>query len=140
MSEDEQRALAAAFDPSRLDPAFYANPYPTYARCASTMPGASLSGRQLVSHAAMPISIASTATAAFQLRQEAAFAPKYGVGSPLYEHHTTSLVFNDPPYHTRVRRQIVGALTPRVHRGMEPGLAALVERLLDRWRRAARSI
>ena len=24
------------------------------------------------------------------------FAPKYG-DSPLYEHHTTSLVFNDPP-------------------------------------------
>ncbi|MEH6478104.1 MAG: hypothetical protein V7727_20595, partial [Sneathiella sp.] len=24
------------------------------------------------------------------------FAPKFGVGSPLFEHHTTSLVFNDP--------------------------------------------
>ncbi len=30
------------------------------------------------------------------------FAPKFGA-SPLYEHHTTSLVFNDPPLHTRVR-------------------------------------
>ena len=30
------------------------------------------------------------------------FKPKFGA-SPLYEHHTTSLVFNDPPLHTRVR-------------------------------------
>jgi cytochrome P450 len=29
------------------------------------------------------------------------FKPKFG-DSPLYEHHTTSLVFNDPPLHTRV--------------------------------------
>ena len=31
------------------------------------------------------------------------FKPKFA-DSPLYEHHTTSLVFNDPPIHTRVRR------------------------------------
>ena len=40
------------------------------------------------------------------------FKPKYG-DSLLYEHHTTSLVFNDAPLHTRVRRLIAGALTPR---------------------------
>jgi hypothetical protein len=32
------------------------------------------------------------------------FGPKFGVGTPLHEHHTTSLVFSDPPLHTRVRR------------------------------------
>src|SRR5262245_43904316 len=31
MSEDEQRAVASAFDPNRLDAAFYQNPYPVYA-------------------------------------------------------------------------------------------------------------
>jgi cytochrome P450 len=36
--------------------------------------------------------------------------PKYGA-SPLYAHHTTSLVFNDPPLHTRVRKLIAGAPT-----------------------------
>ena len=59
------------------------------------------------------------------------FAPKYGA-TPLYEHHTTSLVFNDPPLHTRVRRAIVGALSQRHIAAMEPGLVALVDRLLDR--------
>jgi cytochrome P450 len=59
------------------------------------------------------------------------FGPKYGA-TPLYEHHTTSLVFNDPPLHTRVRRAIVGALSQRHIAAMEPGLVALVDRLLDR--------
>jgi cytochrome P450 len=36
--------------------------------------------------------------------------PKYGA-SPLYAHHTTSLVFNDPPLHTRVRKLIAAAPT-----------------------------
>ena len=58
------------------------------------------------------------------------FSPKYG-NSLLYEHHTTSLVFNDPPAHTRVRRLIMGALSPRAIAGMEPDLIALVDRLLD---------
>jgi cytochrome P450 len=59
------------------------------------------------------------------------FAPKFGA-SPLFEHHTTSLVFNDPPLHTRVRRLIVGAVNQRAIARMEPDVVALVERLLDR--------
>jgi cytochrome P450 len=58
------------------------------------------------------------------------FAPKFG-DSPLFEHHTTSLVFNDPPLHTRVRRLIVGAVSQRAIARMEPDVVALVERLLD---------
>jgi cytochrome P450 len=60
-----------------------------------------------------------------------AFAPKFGKGTPLYEHHTTSLVFNDPPLHTRVRRIMTAALTPRALARMEPGLIATVDTLLD---------
>ena len=56
--------------------------------------------------------------------------PKYGA-SPLFEHHTTSLVFNDPPLHTRVRRLIAGALTPRHIAAMEARLVERVDRLLD---------
>jgi cytochrome P450 len=56
--------------------------------------------------------------------------PKYG-NSLLYEHHTTSLVFNDPPSHTRVRRLIMGALSPRAIASMEGDLIALIDRLLD---------
>ena len=58
------------------------------------------------------------------------FRPKYG-DAPLFEHHTTSLVFNDPPLHTHVRRAIQTALSTRVIAEMEAGLVALVDRLLD---------
>jgi cytochrome P450 len=67
----------------------------------------------------------------FSSDKKRVFGPKFGPASPLYEHHTTSLVFNDPPYHTRVRRQIVGALSPNALRALEPGVTALVDRLLE---------
>lgn len=59
------------------------------------------------------------------------FGEKFGVGSPLYRHHTTSLVFNDPPLHSRVRRIMSAALTPRAIARMEPGLVVVVDGLLE---------
>ncbi|HEY8353233.1 MAG TPA: cytochrome P450, partial [Sphingomonadales bacterium] len=67
----------------------------------------------------------------FSSDKKVEFRPKFG-DSWLYVHHTTSLVFNDPPLHTRVRRLIMGALTPRALAALEPQLVALVDRLLDR--------
>ena len=58
------------------------------------------------------------------------FKPKLG-DSPLYEHHTTSLVFNDPPLHTRVRRLIMGAVNQRAIARMEAQVTRLVDALLD---------
>jgi cytochrome P450 len=58
------------------------------------------------------------------------FKPKFGA-SPLYEHHTTSLVFNDPPLHTRVRALLMRALNQRAIARMEAGVVVLVDRLLD---------
>ncbi len=59
-----------------------------------------------------------------------AFSKKFGPG-PLYTHHTTSLIFNDPPYHTIVRKLLAGAFTPRKLAEMEPLIGAIVDRLLD---------
>jgi cytochrome P450 len=66
----------------------------------------------------------------FSSDKKVEFFPKYG-DTPLFEHHTTSLVFNDPPLHTHVRRAIQMALSNRVIAEMEAGLTALVDRLLD---------
>ncbi len=60
-----------------------------------------------------------------------AFGEKFG-RCPLYTHHTTSLIFNDPPYHTVVRKLIAQAFTPRKLAEFEPLIAQIVERLLDR--------
>ncbi|UWQ39935.1 cytochrome P450 [Leisingera aquaemixtae] len=71
-------------------------------------------------------------TTLFSSDKKKVFAPKYGAGSPLFEHHTTSLVFSDPPLHTRVRKIMTSALTPRAISQMEPGLIATVDHLLDK--------
>jgi cytochrome P450 len=60
-----------------------------------------------------------------------AFGEKFG-RCPLLTHHTTSLIFNDPPYHTVVRRLISGAFTPRKLAEFEPLIEGIVDRLLDR--------
>ena len=131
MSE-EQRALAAAFDPNRLDAAFYEDPYPVYAALRNFDPVHRCpDGSYFLSRYA-DLDRIYRDRSAFSSDKKQAFAPKFGVGSPLYEHHTTSLVFNDAPYHTRVRRQIVGALTPHVLKAMEPDVITLVDALLDR--------
>ena len=59
-----------------------------------------------------------------------AYRDKFGSG-PLYTHHTTSLIFNDPPYHTVVRKLLAHAFTPRKLAEMEPLIGAIVDRLLD---------
>lgn len=58
------------------------------------------------------------------------FKPNFG-DSLLYEHHTSSLVFNDPPVHTRVRKLLAPAFTPRALAALQPRIEALVDRLLD---------
>ncbi|MBO6777526.1 MAG: cytochrome P450 [Marinibacterium sp.] len=70
-------------------------------------------------------------TRAYSSDKTEVFAPVFGRGSPLYEHHTTSLVFSDPPLHTRVRKIMTSALTPRAIAKMEPGLIDTVDVLLD---------
>jgi len=59
------------------------------------------------------------------------FGPRLGMGSRIFQHHTTSLVFSDPPLHTRVRRILMGALNQRSIARMEAGVLALVDGLLD---------
>ncbi|MEZ5751250.1 MAG: cytochrome P450 [Paracoccaceae bacterium] len=59
------------------------------------------------------------------------FGKKFG-RCPLHTHHTISLIFNDPPYHTVVRKLISGAFTPRKLAVFEGLIEQIVDRLLDR--------
>lgn len=120
---------ALAFDPTRLDPSFLDDPYPLYHalrehdpvhRCAD--------GSYFLTRYADVAAIYRDKR--FISDKKAEFRPKFG-DSWLYVHHTTSLVFNDPPLHTRVRRLITGALTPRAIAALEPQLVRLIDRLLD---------
>ena len=126
----DARELAASFNLEKLTPEFYANPYPTYRALRENEPVKRLPNGSYFLTRYDDLVAAYKSTKVFSSDKKKEFSPKYG-DSLLYEHHTTSLVFNDPPAHTRVRRLIMGALSPRAIAEMEPDLIALVDRLLD---------
>jgi cytochrome P450 len=131
MAAERAREIAQALDLRALPADFYANPYPVYAALREHEPVKRMpDGSFLLTRYADLVTVYRDAHS-FSSDKKVEFTPKYGAGSPLLEHHTTSLVFNDPPLHTRVRRLIMGALTRRASAGMEAGLLQLVDGLLD---------
>jgi cytochrome P450 len=139
MTPARAQEIAAGFDLRSLPPDFYANPYPVYQVLREMQPVRRMpDGSTFLTRYADLVAVYRDAQA-FSSDKKVEFTPKYNHGSyssdgsvsPLLEHHTNSLVFNDPPLHTRVRKLIMGALTRRAIDDMEPGLVALVDRLLD---------
>src|SRR3954470_20803275 len=126
----DARELAAGFDLEKLTPEFYANPYPTYRALRENEPVKRMPNGSYFLTRYDDLVAAYKNTKVFSSDKKKEFAPKYR-DSLLFEHHTTSLVFNDPPAHTRVRRLIMGALSPRAIASMEGDLIALVDGLLD---------
>ena len=120
-------------------PTIYANPYPYYRALREHAPVKRMPDGSWFLTRYDDILPVYRDPHAFSSDKKKEFGPKYGA-TPLYEHHTTSLVFNDPPLHTRVRRAIVGALSQRHIAAMEPGLVALVERPARRGSRCAGSV
>lgn len=125
------RELAANFDIEKLSSEFYADPYPTYRALREHEPVKRMAGGSYFLTRYDDLVTVYKNTKLFSSDKKKEFFPKYG-NSPLYEHHTTSLVFNDPPAHTRVRRLIMGALSPRAIAEMEGDLIALVNGLLEK--------
>ena len=144
MTPERAAELAATLDLRQLSADFLANPYPVYARLRETEPFKRMpDGSYFLTRHADLVAVYRDAKL-FSSDKQVEFGPKYnhppfnqppycttGGVAPLFEHHTHSLVFNDPPLHTRVRRIIMGALTRRAIEAMEPGLIALVDALLD---------
>ena len=129
-ASDQSREIAGQFDLRRLPPEFYDDPYPYYGALREHDPVRRMPDGSWLLTRYDDILPVYRDPKAFSSDKKKEFGPKFGP-SPLLEHHTTSLIFNDPPLHTRVRRAIVGALTQRHIAAMEPGLVALVDRLLD---------
>ena len=104
----ELHASVSRFDLTALPREFYADPYVQYATLREQAPVHRMPDGTwfLARHADLDRIYRDRTN--FSSDKRVAFAPKYGVDSLLFAHHTTSLVFNDAPYHTRVRRQIVG--------------------------------
>ena len=145
MSADRAQEIAQTLDLRALPRDFLDNPYPVYAALRESEPFKRMpDGSYFLTRHADLVAVYRDAKV-FSSDKQVEFDPKYnhapfnqppyatasGV-SPLFEHHTSSLVFNDPPLHTRVRRLIMGALTRRAIEAMEPGLVLLVDSLLDK--------
>lgn len=128
----EPAGRAAAFDIQRLPPGFAEDPFPTWNALREHAPLKRFPDGSVMLSRWDDLDRVYRDAALFSSDKKAEFGAKYGAGTPLYRHHTTSLVFSDPPLHTRVRRIMVGAMTPRAVAAMEPGLVALIDSLIDR--------
>ena len=129
--------IAAGFDLATLPQDFFVNPYPYYRALRENAPVKRMPDGSWFLTRYDDILPVYRDPKVYSSDKKKEFGPKYGP-SPLLEHHTTSLVFNDPPLHTRVRRLILGALSQRHIAAMEPGLATLVDGLLDAMARKGR--
>jgi cytochrome P450 len=124
------QALARGFTLATAGEAFIDDPYPTYAALREHAPVQPIGpGSWLLTR--YDDVLAAYREHSLSSDKQREFAPKFGA-SPLFEHHTSSLVFNDPPLHTRVRRLLVGALNQQAIARMEAGVLALVDGLIDR--------
>ncbi len=130
MGDFDAVAVARNFDLRALPPEFYDSPYATYRALREHDPIRRLPDGGLFLTRFTDMERVYKDTTTFSSDKKIEFLPKFG-RTPLYEHHTTSLIFNDPPLHTRVRKIINGALTPRTISGLEPDLIRLVDGLLD---------
>jgi cytochrome P450 len=129
-STADPAVLAAGFRLTAPPPGFIDNPYAWYALLRTHAPVHAMpDGGVLLTRYVDVAGLYRDPRASSDKRVE--FRPKFGE-SPLYEHHTTSLVFSDPPRHTRVRKLLMGALDQRAIVRMEAGVTALVDHLLDR--------
>jgi cytochrome P450 len=128
--ENAMRRAALAFDLKRLERRFLDDPFPLYRALREHDPVHRMpDGSYFLSRYADCVAVYRDA-ATWSSDKRIDFRPNFGA-SPLYEHHTTSLVFNDPPYHTRVRRLLAPAFTPRALKALQPRVEALIDRLLD---------
>src|SRR5581483_9178611 len=124
------RGAAMAFDIRRLGPEFLDNPFPTYRALREHDPVHRMpDGSYFLTRYDDCLKVYHS-TATWSSDKTVDFRPNFA-DSLLYEHHTTSLVFNDPLYHTRVRKLLAPAFTPRALHALQTRIEDLVDRLLD---------
>lgn len=123
-------APGAEFDLRDLPADFYEDPFPYYSRLQCASPVKRMPDGSYFLTRYSDVEFVYKNPRIFSSDKRLEFGIKFGA-SPLFDHHTTSLVFNDPPLHTRVRRLIGGSLTPRAVTQIQPAIESLVDRLLD---------
>src|SRR2546428_13304602 len=124
------REAALAFDLKKLDPRFLDDPYPLYRALREHDPVHRMPDGSYFLSRYEDCAEVYRDPACWSSDKKIDFNPNFG-DSLLYEHHTTSLVFNDPPVHSRVRKLLAPAFSPRALKALQPRIEMLVDRLLD---------
>src|SRR3954447_12031964 len=115
-------------------PEFRADPYPTYARLRADSPVIKVRTPRFDSYLVTRFEDARTALSDPRLSKDL-----YRAGDTYLEvfgekarQINTNMLNSDPPEHTRLRRLVTQAFTPRRIEAMRPRVEAIVEGLLDR--------
>jgi cytochrome P450 len=128
--DDAFETAILAFDLRELPDTFYDDPFPTYHALRGRDPIHRCPDGSYFLTRYDDVAAVYHDHARFSSDKRVEFAPKFA-DSSLYEHHTTSVVFRDPPDHTRLRHLFAPAFTPKALAALEPRIVALVDRLLD---------
>ena len=126
----EEKILNEGFDPRNLPDDFYADPYPYYRVIQQNDPVHQCADGSFFLSKHVDLHKVYRDPKTYSSDKKLLFKPLFG-DTLLYEHHTTSLVFNDPPLHTHVRKAIGDALSQKTIVAMEAGLRDIVEQLLN---------
>ena len=118
------------FDLNNLPEGFHEDPFEYYSSLRQTEPVKTLPDNSVLISSWADLNMIYRDTKNFKSDKKLSFGEKFG-NTPLFEHHTTSLVFNDPPLHPRVRKIMTAAMNPKAVALMEPGLEVLIDELLN---------
>lgn len=130
-SEAEQRDVALGFDLETFDEGFIENPYPAYRALRRYNPVCRLpDGGYFISRYRDLVTILRDPDR-FISDKKVDFNKKFG-DSPLFEHHTKTVVFNDPPLHTRMRALMTPFFSPHALSTLKPRVETFVDGLLER--------
>lgn len=115
-----------------LDPAHRANPYPVYEQVRAGGPLQLPESHLTVfsSFADCDAVLRHPASCSDRLKSTTA-QQAIAAGEEVRPFGTPGFLFLDPPDHTRLRRLVSKAFSPKVVRALEPDIAALVDGLLD---------
>lgn len=118
------------FNPVKLPDSYYADPYPFYAALREQDPVHKCPDGSYFLTKYSDLHMVYRDPKTFLSNKQKQFKSLLG-NCPLYEHHTTSLVFNDPPLHTHVRKAIGNALSSKTVNLLEPQVESIVDSLLQ---------
>ncbi len=122
-----------------LEPAHRANPYPVYRQLREQAPLQLPESNLTVfaSFADCDAVLRHPASCSDRLKSTSA-QHAIAAGQPARPFGVPGFLFLDPPDHTRLRRLVSKAFSPKIVKSLEPGIAAMVDGLLDRVEEAGR--